>query len=453
MKSRFLFCFLLSGSMALAGTVHDLKSSCDRTRAKEGVNNKFHWAEECVEQLFTLDVLHPTIKTVAPGTGVALGLGTQHIWRRNSIEYLPSLTAVGSFDGSVAVRSDFTIALPPVSFGQVPAPPDTPQAQARPKIGLVIDSAEIDAKASISLHSYWLDAKQQDFYGIGPMTSRSGLAVYGLEETGAGVSLNDPITTWGQVGLNVDFIRPRTISVSSATPPSIEQLYTPVSAPGLGTRSEFMRYEPYLHSRFRIIGSSRWKFFDFRVGYAFYHDLDGSQFSFRRLTATARTEYEILLPSVGVASRRSVWKQFLCPATRGARHCSAGKLDVLAHISAAYTGTNSSVPFYFDETLGGADIYGNDTLRGYVDYRFRGPSRMLFQGEYRHGIWGPIGFLGFYDVGRVATRPSDLAFEHLRHDFGLGMTISATNRVVFRAYIGFGTGDGIRPNAKFGSIL
>lgn len=48
---------------------------------------------------------------------------------------------------------------------------------------------------------------------------------------------------------------------------------------------------------------------------------------------------------------------------------------------------------------------------------------------------------------------SKVVFQHLRHDFGVGMTISATNRVVFRAYVGFGTGEGIGPNAKVGSVL
>ena len=78
---------------------------------------------------------------------------------------------------------------------------------------------------------------------------------------------------------------------------------------------------------------------------------------------------------------------------------------------------------------------------------------MMYQAEYRHGIWGPLGFLSFYDVGRVAQRPSDIAFEHMRHDIGLGITISATNRVVMRMYVGFGTGEGIRPNYKFGGAL
>jgi hypothetical protein len=113
----------------------------------------------------------------------------------------------------------------------------------------------------------------------------------------------------------------------------------------------------------------------------------------------------------------------------------------------------AQVPFYFQETLGGADINGNDTLRGFVDYRFRGASRILFQAEYRHGIWGPLGFLSFYDLGRVAQRPSDISFDHTRHDIGVGLTISATNRVVTRMYVGFGTGEGIRPNYKFGGAL
>jgi len=106
------------------------------------------------------------------------------------------------------------------------------------------------------------------------------------------------------------------------------------------------------------------------------------------------------------------------------------------------------VPFYLDETLGGADIYGNDTLRGFVDYRFRGPSRMLFQAEFRHRVWGPFGLYTFADSGKVAQTSSDLAFEHMRHDYGIGMYISATNRIVLRAYLGFGSGEGIRPNFK-----
>jgi hypothetical protein len=453
MTGRILCFVLLFCSLAYPGTVHDLKISCARANAKKGASNRLYWMEQCAEQVFTLDVVHPTIKTIAPGTGVALGLGSQHIWRRNSLEYLPSLTVVGSFDGSVAVRGDFTIALPPLSFERAPAAPNDSHLGTKPKLRLVVDSINIDRKASINLHGYWLKAQQQDFYGLGPLTSRSGLALYGLSQAGAGVSFNDPITTWGDLGFSLDLIRPRLFSVLNAGHPSIEQVYTAATAPGLGIQSEFVRYEPYLHSRFRVVGSSRWKFVDLRVGYAFYQDLDGNRFSFRRLAATAHTEYDMLLPSRGTASHRSPWKEFLCPTNRGARHCSAGTLDLMGHASAAFTGVNSIVPFYFDETLGGSDIYGTDTLRGYADYRFRGPSRMLFQAEYRHGIWGPIGFLGFYDVGRVASRPSDLAFEHLRHDFGLGVTISATNRVVFRVYMGFGTGEGIRPNAKFGSIL
>jgi hypothetical protein len=166
-----------------------------------------------------------------------------------------------------------------------------------------------------------------------------------------------------------------------------------------------------------------------------------------------RSEQDIRIPSHHTASNRSAFQNLACPELRSRKQCSAGTVSFLASVSASYTGQASSVPFYLDETLGGADIYGNDTLRGFADYRFRGPSRMLFQAEYRHQVWGPVGFLSFADAGRVSASATDLAFEHLQHDFRMGLYVSATNRVVFRAYIGFGTREGIRPNGKFPSAL
>jgi hypothetical protein len=187
---------------------------------------------------------------------------------------------------------------------------------------------------------------------------------------------------------------------------------------------------------------------EFKVGYAFYHDLADSAFSFRRIKASVRSEHDVRLPNNKTASLRSAWANFLCPVGRSRKYCTAGTLALNAEVSAAYTGTGSVVPFYLDETLGGADIYGNDTLRGFVDYRFRGPSRMLFQAEFRHRVWGPFGLYTFADSGKVAQTSADLVFEHMRHDYGIGMYISATNRIVLRAYLGFGSREGIRPNFK-----
>ena len=77
----------------------------------------------------------------------------------------------------------------------------------------------------------------------------------------------------------------------------------------------------------------------------------------------------------------------MCPTLRSGTRCSLGDLNLLATVVASYTGANGQVPFYFDQTLGGADINGDDTLRGYADYRFRAPSSVLFQLEYRRVLW------------------------------------------------------------------
>ena len=106
------------------------------------------------------------------------------------------------------------------------------------------------------------------------------------------------------------------------------------------------------------------------------------------------------------------------------------------------TAAGNVVPFYLQETLGGSDIDGQPTLRGFSDYRFRAPDLALIQVEYDQRIWGPVGLLGFYDVGQVAIKASDLSFSNMRHSFGFGLSVWAGNRAVFKVYVGLGSGEG-----------
>ena len=76
--------------------------------------------------------------------------------------------------------------------------------------------------------------------------------------------------------------------------------------------------------------------------------------------------------------------------------CSSGAS--LASTSDQATG--QQVPFYLMPTLG-----GNDSLRGFRDYRFRGPHALLLQGEYRFEIWSGLDGALFYDAGKVAHAP------------------------------------------------
>ena len=95
------------------------------------------------------------------------------------------------------------------------------------------------------------------------------------------------------------------------------------------------------------------------------------------------------------------------------------------------------VPFYLMPTLG-----GKDTLRGFREYRFRGPHALLLQGEYRFEIWSGLDGALFYDAGKVALRRSQLDFKNLESDYGFGFRFNTDRGIVARIDAAFGSRDG-----------
>jgi hypothetical protein len=78
---------------------------------------------------------------------------------------------------------------------------------------------------------------------------------------------------------------------------------------------------------------------------------------------------------------------------------------------------------------------------------------MGLQIQLMHQVYGPIGVLGFYDVGKVGLKTSDLDFDGFHHAFGVGLYFTAGNVVVFRLSVGFGTGEGTLLNTKAASAM
>jgi outer membrane translocation and assembly module TamA len=117
-------------------------------------------------------------------------------------------------------------------------------------------------------------------------------------------------------------------------------------------------------------------------------------------------------------------------------------------VSTSDTGPGEVMPFYLMPTLG-----GNDTLRGFREYRFRGPHSILAQGEYRYEIWSGLDGAFFYDAGKVANTRSDLNFSDLETDYGFGFRFNTDNAIVFRVDAGFGSRDGKHLYLVFGGIF
>ncbi len=109
---------------------------------------------------------------------------------------------------------------------------------------------------------------------------------------------------------------------------------------------------------------------------------------------------------------------------------------------------NERVPFFLLPTLG-----GNNTLRGFRAYRFRGLHSILLQGEYRWEIWSAFDAAIFYDAGKVAMRREDLNFKSLEHDYGIGFRFNTDNGIIVRVDAAFGSKDGKHLHIVFGGIF
>jgi hypothetical protein len=88
-------------------------------------------------------------------------------------------------------------------------------------------------------------------------------------------------------------------------------------------------------------------------------------------------------------------------------------------------GDMSSVPFYFQPTLGGSDLNGQRLLSAFNDYRFRGPSLFVLQESLEHSIWGPVGAYLLFEQGRVSQSSSAVSAHGLEHSSAIGLTIRA----------------------------
>jgi hypothetical protein len=265
------------------------------------------------------------------------------------------------------------------------------------------------------------DYPQEDFFGLGPASARAAQTSYAIRSDlfGARVGVRPvPIVL---AGGGLEYLNPRLDAGNDRRVPSIEQLFNPSTAPGLGESVDYLRSTAFVEIDYRQPKNARkggW----YRIDYSRFDDRTTSRYTFNRVDADLRQ-------FVGFLAERRVL------ATR-------------LFVSTSDSGPDAVMPFYLMPTLG-----GNDTLRGFREYRFRGPHAILAQAEYRWEIWSGLDGALFYDTGKVADRRADLNFTNLERDYGFGFRFNTNESIVFRVDAGFGSRDGKHLYMVFGGIF
>jgi outer membrane protein assembly factor BamA len=218
----------------------------------------------------------------------------------------------------------------------------------------------------------------------------------------------------------VDYLALRTGDGTDPGLPSISGTFDPVAAPGLGDDADFVRAHASVDLDTRQPRNARrggWH----RAEYSHYGDRDG-RWSFDRLDVDLRQFASIL-------SERRVF-------------------TARAFLSTASAASGQAVPFYLMPTLG-----GNETLRGFRAYRFRGPHALLLQGEYRFEVWSGLDAALFYDAGKVALRRLDLDLRDLEKNYGFGFRFNTDHGTILRIDTALGGREGVHFWVVFGGTF
>jgi hypothetical protein len=339
--------------------------------------------------------------SIVPGSGLSAGLGygaseLSQKWRVN-------------FNGSARVSTK--------KYWEIDS--NVRLTQNKPSSGDTVGNLKIDFYGVIK------DMPRLDFFGLGPNSREQDRAVFHYREAAVGIDIVKPVAPMLDIGGAIEGIFPRIIRIANPTVRSVERVYSEAAAPGIRSQPNFLHLVGY--AEFHSVGQPESRKLSYKFYFNFFRDGRDHLYSFRRFDADLTNKFPF----------------------------GKNEFRIRGRASLSDTSTGQRVPFYLMETLGGSNIRGVDTLRGFRDYRFRDRDLLLLQLEYMREIKGPVDFITFYDTGKVASSISRFDVGRWRHTYGFGVVIVPRRGedVFFRFYVALGSGEGAHTYVGLGDPL
>jgi hypothetical protein len=395
--------------------IDKLKESCFNLRGLLG----------CAEELFTGKPMHIAMGSIAPQNGFGAGLAyvghkTTDNWRNSW-----NADAIASINGSW--RAGFYMKFvhtPESSVGVAFGTPPPVKA----------NLSELPEHTVFGLYAQATSLNKLLFFGLGPTSTLAGRSFFGMTETIVGGNVVKPFyeplhaSLYGE--MNGRFVNIR--GSHGQVGPSIEQLYTDATAPGLTTQPGAVQLGEGI--RIRPILAKDVVRLNYSLTFQQYLTPGNANFSFERLMVDLGHEFALYGTTTRILEPRLANGPDDCgldPVThpecpKAMVRNFEGSVGLRFLTALSMTPGGNVVPFYFQPTLGGADINGNPSLSSYQDYRFRAPNVLLLRESFEHSIWNwPIGFTLLADQGKVALTRGELGSSPWVHSFSTGLTLRA----------------------------
>lgn len=424
----------------------------------------------CIEALLTQEHYHFTLASLPTSNGFGPGivLTQSFTGTTNGQELDLSVTGAATTNSSWFAGGDATWSLPFLSFDNCT---EKENGGSRP----CTDEHKLSSAATLNWHTtaLHLNASHRTvrtlyFYGYG---SRSPATQYTYAED----------DTWGEFDARIPVARDLVLTgesqlKGSTLPPPNDSssvfLNIPASeTPGISQQPLYFNNAIGLDTRVvRQFNSPLQRLpvgaphlqplvemeLDNKASISFLHPTDGSSFAFRQLHFDGDEHFDLrgILRNGFVAADHPYAYHFLCQGqNRQTDVCHLMMFDIRSHLVLSNTSGANQVPFYLQSTLGGNDIDGNVTLRGWDDYRFRDRDAALLQFEADYILWDPFGIYAFYDGGSVAANPGGLALSDFRNDGGVGVFARVQGSIVAQTYYAWGRGNGGRWWFNFAKVF
>jgi hypothetical protein len=328
----------------------------------------FSWAEIRLDDRTQMgDGLYPELDGMIAGGGLSIGPGYRHHLFGNRA--IVDASAAMSLNGYAMMQSQL----------------------AWPQLW--------NERLSVGGQLKYQDFTQVNFFGVGNASLKSDQTDYRLKDVDAlgfaTVRANSWLSFTGRTGL---LRRLEIASGTSTLVPSTDARFDEISAPGLTLQPNYLHADVAVDADTLDVQGYPSNGGRYRLSMAMFHDQDFARYSFRRIEADA-AQY-IPLGRTVLALR--------------------GRMDL------SQTAAGQDVPFYLLPSLG-----GSNTLRGFLDYRFRDRDLLLLGAEYRWPILRNVDAATFYDAGTVGPEVSALS-RGLSSDYGAGLRLHSARHMLVR---------------------
>lgn len=248
----------------------------------------------------------------------------------------------------------------------------------------------------------WQDYGQIDYFGAGSGSLETNISEYRLKSTNLAVyGAFRPVESVA-IGFEAGVLAPsidRRAGMFKRDRPDTQDVFPGDIVFQLADQPTFLHSEVSVTSDTRDFVGHPTRGGVYRAAMANFSDRDAGLFSFKRYEAEAAR-------FIPVADSRIVF------ALHG-------------WLATSDTDDGGFVPFYLQPSLG-----GNNTLRGYADYRFHDRNMLLVQAEARIAMMTHVDSAIFWDAGNVAPKVGDLNLD--KRSWGVGLRLHSRRQTFAR---------------------